>query len=56
MYTVFDEKPFETSSEEDLSEIGLYLTIQEVAERLGISVEYARALVKAALEAHREAD
>jgi hypothetical protein len=41
-------------SEEDLPEIRLHLTIQEVAERLGISVESACALVKVALEARGE--
>jgi hypothetical protein len=39
----------------NLPEIGLHLTIQEGAERLGISVKSACALVKATLEAREEA-
>ena len=37
-----------------LSRIGLYLAIEEVARMLGISVEVARALVKAGLPALKD--
>jgi hypothetical protein len=37
----------------DLSNIGLHLTLREVAERLGVSVEAARALVEASLRSNR---
>lgn len=40
---------FQTKPDHDLSEIGLHLTIREVAERLGISEDAARALVRASL-------
>ncbi len=42
-----------TKPDEDLSKIGVHLTIDEVAERLGVSTESARALVKAGLRSAR---
>lgn len=37
-----------------LSNMGLNLTLPEVAERLGISIKAARALVEASLKSFRE--
>jgi hypothetical protein len=49
MPSVPETKPLEEELDEALTEAGLPITIHEVADKLGISVESACALAKAAL-------
>ena len=48
MLSLPETKPLEEELDEALAEVGLPLTVREVARKLGISVEWSCALAKAA--------